>query len=239
MAARHYDPATGRFLQVDPLGIDAAELYAYAANNPYVFWDPTGLIPAPITIGDVATIGAETFIPFVSAYNAYERGDYGTAALDATLDVVGIAATGGFGYAAFRGFRLAQRVDRVFDATGGGSRVLLDSSVVPPLRRDPTLGGRLKPGEVPGVSFVTRPELRNAASSGSLRGVPAILDDLPVLSTRPSLNTRINVRGQLPAGRGRFGDGIIGGQAIEGRIPLITDDPALAGAVRALGGVAR
>ena len=119
MAARHYDPATGRFLQVDPLGIDAAELYAYAANNPYAFWDPTGLIPAPITIGDVATIGAETFIPFVSAYNAYERGDYGTAALDATLDVVGIAATGGFGYAAFKGFRLAQRVDRVFDVTRG------------------------------------------------------------------------------------------------------------------------
>ena len=49
MAARHYDPATGRFLQVDPLGIDAAELYAYAANNPYAFWDPTGLAPVPVT----------------------------------------------------------------------------------------------------------------------------------------------------------------------------------------------
>jgi RHS repeat-associated protein len=45
MGARHYDPATGRFLQPDPLGIEVSELYAYAANNPYVFWDPTGLSP--------------------------------------------------------------------------------------------------------------------------------------------------------------------------------------------------
>jgi RHS repeat-associated protein len=43
MGARHYDPATGRFLQPDPLGIEAGELYAYAASNPYVYWDPTGL----------------------------------------------------------------------------------------------------------------------------------------------------------------------------------------------------
>jgi hypothetical protein len=43
MGARHYDPATGRFLQPDPLGIEAGELYAYAASNPYVYWDPSGL----------------------------------------------------------------------------------------------------------------------------------------------------------------------------------------------------
>jgi RHS repeat-associated protein len=45
MGARHYDPATGQFLQPDPLGVATNELYAYAANNPYVFWDPTGLAP--------------------------------------------------------------------------------------------------------------------------------------------------------------------------------------------------
>ena len=56
MAARHYDPRTSRFLQVDPLGIDAAELYAYAANNPYAFWDPTGLIPAPIPVSTSLTL---------------------------------------------------------------------------------------------------------------------------------------------------------------------------------------
>ena len=130
-------------------------------------------------------------------------------------------------------------MDVLESATRGSSQVLLDSSVIPSLRRFPTLGGRIKPGEVPTASFVSRPELRNAVSAGNLRGVPRALDELPVLNTRPSLNTRINIRGQLPAGRGRFGDGIIGGQAVEGGIPLITDDAALGAAVRALGGVAR
>ena len=45
MGVRHYDPATGRFLQSDPLGIAAPELYAYARSNPYRFWDPTGFSP--------------------------------------------------------------------------------------------------------------------------------------------------------------------------------------------------
>jgi hypothetical protein len=43
MRARHYDPATGRFLQTDPLGIEADHLYAYARNNPLAFADPTGM----------------------------------------------------------------------------------------------------------------------------------------------------------------------------------------------------
>jgi len=65
------------------------------------------------------------------------------------------------------------------------------------------------------------------------------LDGLPVNVLRPSVDTRINVRGLLPAGRGRFGDGIIGGQALEQGIPLVTDDTHLAAAVRALGGTVR
>jgi RHS repeat-associated protein len=43
LRARHYDPATGRFLRADPIGFNASQLYAYAANNPFVNWDPSGL----------------------------------------------------------------------------------------------------------------------------------------------------------------------------------------------------
>jgi RHS repeat-associated protein len=49
MRARHYDVRYGRFLQQDPLGIEADQLYTYAANNPYRFHDPLGL--SPISIG--------------------------------------------------------------------------------------------------------------------------------------------------------------------------------------------
>jgi hypothetical protein len=59
MGARHYDPATGRFLQPGPFGIAASEIYAYAANNPYVFWDPSGLSPLPIH-WDLPTVGSSS-----------------------------------------------------------------------------------------------------------------------------------------------------------------------------------
>ena len=89
------------------------------------------------------------------------------------------------------------------------------------------------------VSFVTRPELRNAVSTGNLRGVPRALDDLGILNTQTSLNLRINIRGGLPAGRGRFGDGIIGAQALESRIPLITGDRSFAELLSRYGGRVR
>ena len=50
---RYYDPAAGRFTQVDPIGIHAGNLanpqslnmYAYVANDPVNAVDPSGLIP--------------------------------------------------------------------------------------------------------------------------------------------------------------------------------------------------
>ena len=40
--ARYYDPYIGRFTQRDPVG-DGGNWYAYTANNPLAFVDPTGL----------------------------------------------------------------------------------------------------------------------------------------------------------------------------------------------------
>jgi RHS repeat-associated protein len=79
MAARHYDPATGRFLQPDPLGVLVDELYAYARNNPYIFWDPTGLKPRTIADRVFDGILAGIYDPasgpgdarYTEAYEAY------------------------------------------------------------------------------------------------------------------------------------------------------------------------
>jgi len=44
LRARYYDPAVGRFLSEDPLGLP--QRYPYAANNPVTLTDPTGLWPS-------------------------------------------------------------------------------------------------------------------------------------------------------------------------------------------------
>jgi RHS repeat-associated protein len=45
MKARYYDSEVGRFISEDPLGFNGGSLnlYEYAANNPIMFMDPTGL----------------------------------------------------------------------------------------------------------------------------------------------------------------------------------------------------
>lgn len=43
LRARHYDPATGQFLSLDPLVVVTCQPYAYANNNPLAYTDPTGL----------------------------------------------------------------------------------------------------------------------------------------------------------------------------------------------------
>ncbi len=47
MRARYYDPLVGRFYGVDPVGftggIDTFNRYAYVANNPFKYLDPTGM----------------------------------------------------------------------------------------------------------------------------------------------------------------------------------------------------
>jgi len=49
--ARWYDPTVGRFMGVDPVGVQAENVhsfnrFAYANNNPYTFVDPDGRSPA-------------------------------------------------------------------------------------------------------------------------------------------------------------------------------------------------
>jgi RHS repeat-associated protein len=47
--ARYYNPAWGRFISEDPIGLSAGDvnLYRYVANNPVQVNDPSGLFAGP------------------------------------------------------------------------------------------------------------------------------------------------------------------------------------------------
>ena len=47
LRARFYNPAIGRFLQEDTYRGDGLNLYAYCANNPVIYYDPSGFALCP------------------------------------------------------------------------------------------------------------------------------------------------------------------------------------------------
>ena len=66
LRARYYDPATGRFLSEDPLGVfGGLKPYAYAGNNPLRFRDPSGLThcDADVDIGEPFVPPDTTTVP--------------------------------------------------------------------------------------------------------------------------------------------------------------------------------
>ncbi|MEV8534919.1 polymorphic toxin-type HINT domain-containing protein, partial [Streptomyces sp. NPDC051211] len=82
LGAREYDPATGRFLSVDPV-VDYSEPkqqnpYAYANNSPVTYSDPSGLSIAPPTM---------PVKDFTDAEAAWARMIQGKSALDVALDI--------------------------------------------------------------------------------------------------------------------------------------------------------
>ncbi len=243
--ARYYSGAQGRFLSPDEWkgGPDDAltgqdiiaagplpyadignpqtlNKYAYVINNPLRYTDPDGHF-----LDTIADIG---FI----AYDIYKIAREGATKANMVAlgaDVVGAAipfATGG-GLAARAGAKALEKSGDIKK----GAELLLDSNVIV------TDGKRLvESGQNIVKADVALPELRNAASTGNLKGVPKAAESIPTVPGAQNVNTRINVRGQLPEGRGRFGDGVTGATAIERGSTLVTRDKNLSKAVKNLGG---
>ncbi len=92
--ARWYDPVAGRFVEMDPVDVDPANIhtfnrYAYAFNNPYAYVDADGDIPLMLLI-PVALKVADFALTAYDTYQAYQEEGATGAARELTLS----AATG-------------------------------------------------------------------------------------------------------------------------------------------------
>ncbi|TBU74089.1 RHS repeat-associated core domain-containing protein [Phytopseudomonas daroniae] len=96
--ARYYDPVVGRFLAIDPVGVDAGRpvsfnRYAYANNSPYGFVDPDGR--SPVVAMEIAVAGAQILTGTaivnstggMTAFPAHQGGGevYGGSSIDPTM----------------------------------------------------------------------------------------------------------------------------------------------------------
>ena len=111
---RDFEPATGRYTQSDPLGLDAdISLYAYVGNDPLSYIDPLGLFGWRDAAGFVPVLGSG-----LDAYDAFKCGNIGMGLLNlglAALDLTGAGAivkgiaVGTMKYAARRSIRQVYR----------------------------------------------------------------------------------------------------------------------------------
>ncbi|WP_322802217.1 RHS repeat-associated core domain-containing protein [Thermoflexus sp.] len=98
--ARFYDPALGRFLQLDPLvpepgNPQALNRYAYVYNNPLRYTDPSGHCPWCLAIGLGALIGAGVSYGVQVAANIRQNGLTVQAFTNVNWAVVGAGAVAG------------------------------------------------------------------------------------------------------------------------------------------------
>jgi RHS repeat-associated protein len=166
--ARHYSPALGRFLQVDPIGYSGgANLYAYVGNDPLNLIDPTGTLGLLFSFGAEVTAGA-------SPYYAPGQGPIPSGAFATGSVAVGIFSSGTYGVSTTYAAGAYQDPGR--------------SNAVPDQTAQPYISG-FSAGKGPAISFTT------AETNSDLRGVSNVSNvNLGIAQFQTSVTT--NAAGQ-------------------------------------------
>ena len=97
--ARHYDPATGRFVQRDPVWdpLGAGNPYTFVGNSPVTLTDPSGEIAPLVAVAIVAAAGAAIHGAIDVGVQAYTSGGYSSGSWDwgSTAKAAGLGALEG------------------------------------------------------------------------------------------------------------------------------------------------
>nr|BFE77268.1 hypothetical protein GCM10020092_105690 [Actinoplanes digitatis] len=175
IGAREYDPATGRFLSVDPV-IDFGDpqqlnAYAYGRNNPFAYPDPTGMWWGWSNVGHLAldVVGlVPVFGEVADGINGcwyLAEGNY----VDAGLSFASMIPVAGYGASAAKGLKYADEAvdaidvavdtvkaaDKAKDATTAAKNIVPPSTPKP--RPPPKPAPPAKPKDPPKAAKDTSP----------------------------------------------------------------------------------
>lgn len=194
LGARYYDPLAGRFMAVDPAGIDAGNphsfnRYAYAHNNPYKYVDPDGRTAAAAVALIAWMVGGAVISGGINAADQYiATGHIQWEGMGGVIDAAGEGAQlGPLGLIGARlsattatrsvpkglpeGAQYAQKTFNPMFSKGGTFAGQSVDDVAAALR-----SGSMKPSDVP-IDYIMRdgrPLILNTRSSQALEaaGVP-------------------------------------------------------------------
>ncbi|MET9879268.1 ricin-type beta-trefoil lectin domain protein [Actinacidiphila glaucinigra] len=174
MGARQYDPATGRFLTVDPklnLG-DPQHLnaYAYGRNNPIVFPDPTGMWWGWSDIGHAA-LDVVGLVPVVGEVADVANGAWYLAEgnyVDAGLSFTSAIPLAGYAATAAKGAKYADEAVDAYKAVDTTVNAVSDAKKATKAADDVVPPAAPKPKEAPKPDKPAKPK-EESGSGGSTK----------------------------------------------------------------------
>lgn len=178
LGAREYDPATGRFISVDPI-IDFTDpqqlnAYAYGRNNPFAFPDPTGLWWGWSNVGHAA-LDIVGLVPVVGEAADVVNGVWYLAEKDyvnAGLSFASAIPVAGYGATAVKGAKYADEAIEAADAVSDGVKAADNASDATKAVDNVTPPAAPKPNPAPKPAPPAKPKDAPSGSKDTSAGKP-------------------------------------------------------------------